>query len=162
MELIADSIKNSTLVDVFKSRLKTYLCGFSFTSFPLLTYYMLKRPCVRYQSCLRHSINRRVIIIIIIILSNSSQTDTNSLLTSVFPATLTSISISNISTSAIESHCKMMVGKEGVIPVPVYRFFSSRIGFNMCFHLQPLSAFGLISLSSLFLLKAFVECIISA
>ena len=51
---------------------------------------------------------------------------------------------------------------EGVIPFPVYRYFLSQISFNMCFHFQLSLAFGLISLSSLFLLKAFVECIISA
>ena len=64
---LPDSVKNSTSVDVFKSRLKTYLFGFSFTSWPLVTYYMLKHPCFRYRPCLRRSINRRAIIIIIII-----------------------------------------------------------------------------------------------
>ena len=95
-------------------------------------------------------------------LSNSLQTDTNSFLTPVFPATLLAISISNLSTSAIGSHDKMMVGTEGVRPFPVYRFFYSQISFDMCFHFQLLLAFGLVSLSSLFLLNAFVECIISA
>ena len=94
--------------------------------------------------------------------SNSSQTDTNSFLTPVLTAALLAISISNLSTSAIGSHGKMMAGTEGVIPFPVYRTFSSQIGFNMCFHFQLLLAFGLVSLSSLFLRKAFVEFIISA
>ena len=43
------------------------------TSWPLLTYYMLKRPCFRYRPCLRRSINRRVIIIIIIIIIDRFQ-----------------------------------------------------------------------------------------
>ena len=47
-------------------------------------------------------------------LSNSSQTDTNSFLSPVFPAALLAISISNLSTSAIGSHGKMVVGTEGV------------------------------------------------
>ena len=67
-------------------------------------------------------------------LSNSSQTDTNSLLTPVFPAALLAISISSLSTSVIGSHGKLMDGIEGVIPFPVYRSFSSQICFNMCFH----------------------------
>ena len=95
-------------------------------------------------------------------LSNSSHTDTNSFLTPAFPAALLVISISNLSTSAIGSHGKMMVGIDGVKPFAVYRSVSSQIGFNMCFHFQLLLAFGSVSLSSLFLLKAFVECIISA
>ena len=86
----------------------------------------------------------------------------NSFLTSVSPAALLAISISKLSTSAIGSHGKMMVGTEGVKPFPVYRSFSSQIGFNMCFHFQHLLAFGLVSFSSLFLLKAFVKCVISA
>ena len=88
-------------------------------------------------------------------LSNSSSMDTNSFLTPVFPAALLASSISNLSTSAIGSHDKMMVGTEGGIPFPAYRSFSFQIGFNMCFHFQLLLAFGLVSLSSLFLLKAF-------
>ena len=95
-------------------------------------------------------------------LSNSLQTDFNSFLTPILPAALLAISISNLSTSAIGSHGKMIAGTEGVKPFPVYRFFSSQIGFNMCFHFQLFLAFGFVSLSSLFLLKAFVECIISA
>ena len=63
-----NNVKNSISVDVFKSRLKTYLFGFSFTALPLVTYYMLKRSCFRYRSRLRHSIIQRVIIIIIIIM----------------------------------------------------------------------------------------------
>ena len=73
-------------------------------------------------------------------LSNSSQTDANSFLTPVFPAALLAISISNLSTSAIVSHDKMMVETEGVKPFSVYRSFSSQIGFNMCLHFQLLSA----------------------
>ena len=95
-------------------------------------------------------------------LSNSSQTDTNSFLTPVFPVASLAISISNLSTSAIGSHGKMMVRTDGVIPFQVYRSFSSQIGFNMWFHFQLLLVFSLVSLSSLFLLKAFVECVISA
>ena len=95
-------------------------------------------------------------------LSNSSQTDTNSFVTHAFPAALLALIISNLSTSAIGSHGKIMVETEGFIPFLVYRSFSSQIGFNMCFHFQHLLAFGLVSLSSLFLLKVFVECIISA
>ena len=95
-------------------------------------------------------------------LSNSSQTDINSFLTPVFLVVLLANSISNLSTSAIGSHGKMMAETEGVIPFPLYRSFSSQIGFNMCFHFQLLLAFSLVSLSSLFLLKVFVECIISA
>ena len=52
-------------------------------------------------------------------LSNSSQTNTNSFLTAVYPAALIAISISSLSTSAIGSHGKMIVGTEGVIPFPV-------------------------------------------
>ena len=95
-------------------------------------------------------------------LRNSSQTDTNSFLTPVFSAALLASSISNLSTNAIGSHGKMMVETERVIPFPVYRSFASKIGFNMSFHFQLLLAFGLVSLSSLFLLEAFVECSISA
>ena len=95
-------------------------------------------------------------------LSNSSQIDTNSLLTPVFPAALLAISISNLSTSEIGSHGKIMLGTEDIIPFPVYRSFSTQIGFNIRFYFQLLLAFGLVSLSSLFLLKAFVDCIISA
>ena len=69
-------------------------------------------------------------------LNNSSQTDTNSFLIPVFPAALLAISISNLSTSAIGSHGKMMVETKGAIPFPVYRSFSFQIGFNMCFHFQ--------------------------
>ena len=46
-----------------------------------------------------------------------------------------------------------MVRTEGARPFPVYRSFSSQIGFNMWFHFQLLLAFGLDSLSSLFLLR---------
>ena len=95
-------------------------------------------------------------------LSNSSHREANSILTPVFPAALLAISISNLYTSAIGSQSKIMVGTEGVRPFPVHRSYSSHIGFNMCLHFQLLLAFGLVSLSSLFLLKAFVECIISA
>ena len=69
-------------------------------------------------------------------LSISSQTDTNSFPTPVSPAALLAINISNLFTSAIGSHGKMMVGTEGVIPFPVYRSFSSQIGVSMCFHFQ--------------------------
>ena len=89
-------------------------------------------------------------------LRNSSKIDTNSFLTPVFSAVLLAISISNLSTSAIGSHGKMMAGTEGMKLFPVYRSFSFQIGFNMCFHFQLLSAFGFVSLSPLFLLKAFV------
>ena len=68
----------------------------------------------------------------------------------------------NLSTKAMGSHGIMMAGTEGVKLYPAYRSFSSEIGFNMCFYFQLLMAFGLVSLSLLFLLKAFVECIISA
>ena len=80
-------------------------------------------------------------------LSNSLQIETNLFLTPVFPAHLVAISIFNLSTSAIGSRGKTMVGIEGVIPFPVYRSFS-QIGFNMCFHFQFLLVFGLVSLSS--------------
>ena len=52
-------------------------------------------------------------------LSNSSQTNANSFLTPVFLAALLAINISNLSTSAIGSHGKMMVGTEDGIPFPV-------------------------------------------
>ena len=94
-------------------------------------------------------------------LSNSSQTDTNSFLTPVFPTALLAIGITNLSTSAIGSHGKMMVGTDSIKQFPVYRSFSSQLVL-MSFHFQPLLAFALVSLSSLFLHKAFVECIISA
>ena len=64
-------------------------------------------------------------------LSNSSQTDTHSFLTPVFPADLIASSISSLSTSAIGSHGKMMVGTDVVIPLPVYRSFLSQIGFHV-------------------------------
>ena len=86
---------------------------------------------------------------------------TNSFLTPVFPAALLAISISSLSRSAIGSHGKMVVATEVVIPFPVKRSLTSQIDFNMFFHFQLLLAFGLVSLSSLFLLNAFVECIIS-
>ena len=54
-------------------------------------------------------------------LRNSSQTDTNSFLTPVFPAALLTISISNISTRATGFHGKIMAGTEVVIPFLVYR-----------------------------------------
>ena len=95
-------------------------------------------------------------------LSNSSQTDTNSFLTSVFPAALLAISISNLSAGAIGSHGKMIMRTEGIIPFHVYRSFSSQIGFNMCFHFQLLLTFGLFHFRHCFSFKAFVECIISA
>ena len=96
-------------------------------------------------------------------LRNSSQIDTNSFLTLVFPAALLlAISISNLSASTIVSHDKIMMGTEGIKPFPAYRSFSSQIGFDMSFYFQLLLAFGFVSLSSLFLLKAFVKCIISA
>ena len=75
-------------------------------------------------------------------LSNSSQTDTNSFVTPVFPVALLAISLSNLAASAIGSHGKMMAGTEGVMPFPVYRSFLSQICFNMYFHFQLLLAFG--------------------
>ena len=92
-------------------------------------------------------------------LNDSSQTDTNSFLTPVFPAALFAISISNVFTSAIVSHGKTMVGTEGVIPFPVFRSFSSQIDYNMCFHFQLLLAFSLVSLLSLFLLKHLLDAL---
>ena len=52
-------------------------------------------------------------------------------------------------------------------PHGVYHFlqrnpFHPKLVFNMCFHYQLLLPFDLVSLSSLFLINAFVECIISA
>ena len=70
--------------------------------------------------------------------------------------------MSNLSTSAIGSRGKIMAGTEGVKPFSVYRSFSSQIVLICASFIQLLLAFDLVSLSSLFLLKAFVECIISA
>ena len=63
-------------------------------------------------------------------------------------AALLSSSISNLSTSAIGLHGKIMVKTEGGIPFPVYRSFSFEIYFNMCFHFQLLLAFGLVKILS--------------
>ena len=92
-------------------------------------------PFIRYF-CYQHFYNCNIIILYLCFsikfcLSNSSHIDTNSFLTPEFPAALLDFSISNLSTSAIRSHGKMMVGSDGVIPFPVYRSFSSQIGFNM-------------------------------
>ena len=78
-------------------------------------------------------------------LGNSSQTDTNSCLTPVFPAALLAISISNLYTSAIGSHRKMMVGTEGDRPFPgpfhlklvlIYASVSSFCWLSVLFHFR--------------------------
>ena len=71
-------------------------------------------------------------------LNNSSQTDTNSFLTPVFPAALLASSICNLSTSAIRSDGKMMMGTEGGIPIPVYR------SYKLVLICASIPAFGLV------------------
>ena len=69
---LPDSVQDAASVDVFKTRLKTYPFVLSYTLQPVMTFYMLNRPCFRHRPYIRCSVNgqynnNNIIIIIIII-----------------------------------------------------------------------------------------------